>query len=200
MSLVSARPASLYGHHAQAVELCQTVNRLLVQTPAEVPEIKRRAVIREGQDRDGIPPCQRSADRAASGWCCLTCLEDRRVTAFRQLDHDGVGTALFAVVTRQPGAQPSRLHTDDGVRARIEGRVLVEDLNADHVFLELIAASEQRFEDDEAQKTLETTHLTERGARQHAVQLLTFSLVRILLRGRFARARRHSVHPTRTRG
>ena len=174
---VCVRHTGLPGHHPQAVELCETVNGLLVQAAAEVSEVMCGAVIREWKDRDGISPRQRGADRASTGRYRLTRLEDRRVTAFWQLDDDSVGPALFAVVPHQSGAQPPRLHTHDRVRARIERRVLVEDLNADDVFLELIATADERFEHDEAQKSLETTHLAECGARQDAVQLLAFAFV-----------------------
>jgi hypothetical protein len=44
----------LDGHHSQAVEFGQAVNRLLVQAAAEVPEIEGRAVIREGKNGDGV--------------------------------------------------------------------------------------------------------------------------------------------------
>ena len=192
------RPASLHGHHSQAVEFGQAVNRLLVQAAAEVAEIEGRAVIREGKNGDGIPAGERRADRAAPGRYRLTYLEDRCVAAFRQLDDDGVGPALVAVVAHQSSAQAPRLHPHDGVGARIEGRVLIEDLHADDVFLELIAAAVQRFEDDEAQEALEAADLTKGGARQHAVQLLAFSLLGILLWRRFARASRHRVHPRKS--
>ena len=59
---MGVRHAGLPGHHAQAVELCKAVHRLLVQAAAEVPEVMCGAVIREGKDRDGISPRQRSAN------------------------------------------------------------------------------------------------------------------------------------------
>ena len=80
--------------------------------------------------------------------------------------------AFLAVVAHQPRAQAPRLHADDRVGARIERRVLVEDLHADDVFLELVAAPGERLEDDEAEEALEPIDLPEGGARQNPIELL----------------------------
>ena len=117
-------------------------------------------------------------------------LEGRRVAALRQLDHELVGPSLLAVVAQQARAQPSRLDADDRVGARIERRLLVEDLHADDVLLQLIAAPGDRLADDEVEEALEAIDLPERRAGEEAFELLA---LRRVLAGR--RRRRRQLEP-----
>ena len=180
--------ARLHREDAQRLELRQAVNDLLLQAVAEVGELLRRAVVRERLHGDRVLSGERRPERAARGAGRLAVLEDRRVAALGELDDQRVGAAFLAVVAHQARAQPPRLHPDDRVGARIERRVLVEDLDADHVFLELIAASRERFGHGEVQEPLEPVDLAERDARQHALELRPGGLVGVL-RGRGAAAR-----------
>ena len=105
-------------------------------------------------------------------------LEYRRVAAFRKLDHDRIRSALLPVVAHQPRAQAAGLHAHDRVSARIEGGILVEDLHADDVFLELVAVPVERLETHELQESLQPIDLPEGRARQNPIQLLRGPLCR----------------------
>ena len=89
--------------------------------------------------------------------------------------------ALLAVIAGESRAQAAGLDADDRVGARVERRALVEDLHADDVFLQLIAAPLQRLQCDEAEKALEAIDLTECGAGQNAIQFLPRRRVGVLL-------------------
>ena len=86
--------------------------------------------------------------------------------------------AIFLIVANELRAQPARLHSDDRIGPRIEGRFLAEDVHADDVLFELGAASADRFEHDEAQEPLEPIHLLERRAGENALELFPDRLCR----------------------
>src|SRR5262249_54188610 len=132
------------------------------------------------QHGDGVLAGKRRPERAPRD-AGLPVLEDRRIPPFRKLDHERVRSTFFAVVPDEPRAQPPRLHAHDRVGTRVERRILVEDLYADHVFLQLIATPGERFQDDESEKPFEAVDLPERDARQHALELLPGCLAGILL-------------------
>jgi hypothetical protein len=109
-------------------------------------------------------------------------------------DDERVRAAFFAVVAHETRPQPPRLDPDDRVGARVEGGILVEDLDADHVLLELIAASRERFGHREVEEALEPVDLPEGDARQHPLELRLGGLVAVLLGGRCGGADRHHFH------
>ena len=92
----------------------------------------------------------------------------------RSID-DLVALGLPRGSSDEPGAQPARLHADDRIGARIERRLLAEDLDADDVFLQLAAAPADRFDDDEADEALEAIDLREGLAREDAIELVAES-------------------------
>ena len=83
-----------------------------------------------------------------------------------------VGAAFLAVVAHQLGAQPPRLHAHDRVGARIERLLLAEHLDADDVFLQLVAAAGDGFEHDECEEALEPIALLEGRAGENPFELL----------------------------
>ena len=136
--------------HAQRLERQQAVHDLVAQATAELRERRALRAIGEGLHRDGVASRERGRERRPERGGALAGAEDGRVAALRQVDDLLVALTLFAVVAREPRAQPPRLHPHDRVGARIERRFLPEDLDADHVLLEVAAAAVERLEDDEA--------------------------------------------------
>ena len=159
------------GEDAQRLERRQRRDDFLAQRLAEVAEIPAGAVIGEGQDRDGVLPDEGGADRPLRSGARFVRLEGRRVSTLRQLDDQLVGAGLLAVVAHQPRAQPARLHAHDRVGARVERRLLVEDLHADDVLLQLIAAAGDGLGDDEVEEPFEAIDLPERRAGEEALEL-----------------------------
>ena len=98
--------------------------------------------------------------------------EDRRVPALRQVDQDLVVLAFFLVVPLEPGAEPPRLDAHDGIRARVEGCLASEHLNADGVFLEVVALARERLARDEGDEVFQPIRRPERGARRDALDLI----------------------------
>ena len=62
--------------------------------------------------------------------------------------------ALIAIKAGKSRAQPPGLDANDRIGARIEGGFLAEDLDADHIFLELAAAAADGLPDDKADEAL----------------------------------------------
>ena len=129
-------------------------------------------MVGEWKERDRVATHERGADRSLDGDRSVPRLEGRHVAALGQLDADRVGASFVLVVMRELRAEPSRLHTDDGVGARVEGLFLPEDLDADDEFLELGRATREGFPDDERQETFEAVSRAERVTAQDAVELV----------------------------
>src|SRR5204862_4167662 len=129
----------------------------------------------------------RSPRHAARG----ATLERRRVAALRQLDDDLVVLSFLAVVTHEARAQPPGLHAHDRIRPRIERLLLAEYLDADDVFLQLIAASGDGLERDEREEPFESIDLLKRRAAEDAVELLPHVLFRKVVRRGDERGLRH---------
>jgi hypothetical protein len=135
-------------------------------------------VIGKGEHDDRVAAGEGGGQRGPGRDRALAPPEDRRVAALRQIDEDLVGVTVLAIVANQPRAEPPRLDAHDRIRARVEGRLLAEHLDADHVFLQLAAAAFDGFLDDEREEPLQPIDLGERLAAEHAVQLLADGFLR----------------------
>ena len=82
-----------------------------------------------------------------------------------------VALPLLQLVTRQPAAKSPGLHPHDGIITRIEGGLLVENLDADHELFKLVAAPLQSFKNNELRKALQSLDGAERLTFENAVQL-----------------------------
>jgi hypothetical protein len=160
------------GDHPEGGDLRQAVDDLLPHALADVLEACVGTVIAEGHDGDGVPAGRGRADEASGRPAAFPPLEHGEVSTLGKVDDRLVGLTLRAVVARHARAEAPRLNPDDRIRARVEGRLLAEDLHADHVFLELVAAAGDGLRDDEAEEALEAVDLLEGRAGQHPVQLL----------------------------
>ena len=156
--------------HAKGFAGCERMQDLLPEAPAEVTHVARGTLVGERQHRDGIAAGQGVRDGALLR-DAFTAPEDRAIAALRQLNHNGVADAFLGIVFRQAGAQPAGLDTDDRVGAGIEGSVLVENLHADHIFLQLTSPAGDGFADDEAEKAFQTIDLLKGGARSDTIEL-----------------------------
>ena len=164
--------------HAQRLDASERMYDFVAQAAAELAERFLGRVIRERADRYRVAADERGAQGRARAWSGgLAAAERRRISALGKVDDDLVVVTLVTVVANEPRAQAAGLYPDDGVGARVEGRFLAEDLHADHVFLEIAAASRRRFEDDEAQKAAKAIDLRERRAPEDAIELLPDGLL-----------------------
>ena len=188
--------ARLQRENAQRFHRREPVDDFLPQTVAEIREVTRGALIRQGQHCNRVLTGERRPRRAAAAAGSVAIPEDRSVAALWQLDDDRIRAADLAVIPLEPRSQPARLHAYDRVGARVERRILVEHLHADDVFLELVAATFERFADDEAEESLEAIGLTEGRAGEHTVELLACPRVSVLLRNRRRCSDRHDLHLT----
>ena len=73
----------------------------------------------------------------------------------------GVKLTNRLVIIGQSRSQPSGLGADDGIAARIEIGLTVENLQADEVFLDLVALACQGFPDRELQEAAVTGSVAE---------------------------------------
>jgi hypothetical protein len=178
------------GDHTEPVHRRQLVQDFLANAAAEIRQVAALTVIRERQHGDGVVIDECGADGALCRRARSAAREHRRVAAFRQVDDQVVRRAFGLVVAEQPGPESPRLDADDRVGSRVEGRLLVEHLNADDVFLQFIAAAGERLEDDEIEEPFEAIDLVERRAPEHLFELAT-DLIRIGRRCRCA-PRRHA--------
>ncbi len=178
MARVSVRPADgVAGQNAKRRKSREAMDDFLAYAAAEVIERVVGAVIGERLHGHGVAVQECRCDRPFDEHRRLAPFEQRRVTAFRQVDDQLVGRSLFTVVADQFRAQASGLNAYDGVRSRIECVLLVEHLNPYDILLQLVSASGDRFKDDEPQKPLQPVALLERGAAENSIELFTYSLV-----------------------
>ena len=168
--------------NAKVRESGQVVDDFIPQALAEVLEIAPGGEIGERHDDDGVAAGERGGDRWLDEDRGLAPLEGRRVAALGQLHDPFVRAPLFPVVANELCAKPPRLHADDRIRPRIERVFLPEHLDADHVFLELGAASCERFVHDEGEEALEPIDLLEGHALEHALELIANRLLGALIR------------------
>src|SRR5437660_9601828 len=142
----------------------------VADSAAEVRQISGDAMIGEPKDRDRVAADERSGERAFDQYRRFAMPEHRRVTAFRQVDDQYVSATFLTVMLHKFCAQPASLDANDGVGARIEGLFLPEHLNANHVFLQLVAMSGDRLLHDEGQEPFETIALLEGRTRQDPLE------------------------------
>src|SRR5438045_9610262 len=113
---------------------------LLAHSVAKVFLIAGLAVIGERQHQDRVPAHQCGSD-GTPGSGGLQKLENRSVTAFRQVDYKVVIRAFLAVIASQLGPEPPCLNAHDGVVPWVESVVLSKNLHADHELLQALSAA-----------------------------------------------------------
>src|SRR5262249_18098013 len=136
-----------------------------------------RAVVCKRQDGDRVAVGERRRNRSTRCDARIAPLEHRRVAALRQLDDDLIVLSVLAIVAHEPRAQPAGLDADDWIGARIERRLFAEHLDADDIFLQLIAAPGERFVRDEGEKPLQAIDRLKRHAAENARELVADRLV-----------------------
>jgi hypothetical protein len=109
---------------------------------------------------------------------------DRRVSAFRQIDDDLIFLPFFAVVTSEARTQTPGLDANDRVSARVEARVLSKDLHPDQKLFEMRAAAGNGFSDNEADKTFQPVGLVKSAAGKNAIQLQSRLLLSLVIDSR----------------
>ena len=97
--------------------------------------------------------------------------EHRRVAAFGDLDDDLIVLACGGVVFDQFRSQARHVHARCGVGGRIVRQTAIEDVHAEGVFLQRIAATGQRLVDRETEKPLEPLGLGEQRMGADAFEL-----------------------------
>ena len=105
--------------HLDAFDLRQPADHFARQAGAQPLEAALRRQIDERLHRHRAA-LQRGRRRRAATELHVAAAEDRRVPAFRQVDHDLIVLSLFLVIPLEPRAQPPGLNTHDRVCARIE--------------------------------------------------------------------------------
>jgi hypothetical protein len=91
----------------------------------------------------------------------------RGIAAARQINHDFVRPALVVKVSLKAGTQTPRLDPDDWIDTRVEAGLSIENVNSNHVLLEIAALAGERFRNDEFKEAAEPVDLLKRKAGQN---------------------------------
>lgn len=119
----------------QASHLRQSVDEFPREAIAEIFITRVGTQIREGEDGNR----RRSWFLRLRGAGRIAGMEHRSVRASGEFDKDRVSASFQLVVGFELGTQAPRFDADERIDAGIEGRIAIEDLDANGVFLEPIA-------------------------------------------------------------
>ena len=177
--------------HAKRLDGGERVHDLVAQAAAEIIEAGARTVVGQRHHRHRVAADQRRGQRPLRGRRFFASRKTGAYPPFGRSTINLVAIALIAIIAGESRAQPPGLDANDRIGARIERGFLAEDLDPDHIFLEIAAAAADGLPDDEADEALEALDLREGLAAQDAGQLLADGLVRQLVRRKRRRARGH---------
>ena len=104
-------------------------------------------------------------------------LDVRRVAALRQIDANGVASAVGLIIFAKLVTQARGLDAHDGIDGGVKRLGTIEDFQSDVVALQPLAAPGESFIDDVFKEPLPALRLQERAALEDAVQLLANGLL-----------------------